>query len=322
MRNAKPHSELCRTERNCTQMTIPAVTPLPFDLADTATYQGWRDARLAAAPTRIDDLVVEVDDPRHLTDAEFDAILDRCRRANMAIYVGKTGDDPDKLIPAELGARFGLHRLDHNRGADEDAITSLKVQTDAPHAAYIPYTDRPIAWHTDGYYNTPERQINAVLLHCVHPAATGGANALLDHEVLYCLVRDRDPDFIRALMHPRCMTIPANAGDPTGDGTQAGELRAEQSGPVFSVRPDGRLHMRYTNRIRNIQWRVDPLTAAAVDALKSILHTPSPWHLEGRLEPGWGLICNNVLHTRTGFTDDLVPRLLYRARYYDRIVGT
>ena len=241
----------------------------------------------------------------------------------MAIYVGQTGDGPGQVDPGRRWAPAS--------GCTGWTTTAARTRTPSPRSrsrptpctpAYIPYTDRPIAWHTDGYYNTPERQIHAVLLHCVHPAATGGANALLDHEIAYCLVRDRDPEFIRALMHPRCMTIPANPGDTGGDGNQGGELRAEQSGPVFSVRPDGRLHMRYTNRARNIQWRDDPLTAAAVDCLKTILHTPSPWHLEGRLEPGWGLICNNVLHTRTGFTDGPVPRLLYRARYYDRIVGT
>jgi hypothetical protein len=37
-----------------------------------------------------------------------------------------------------------------------------------------------------------------------------------------------------------------------------------------------------------------------------------------------GLICNNVLHTRRGFADypGLPPRLLYRARFHDRILGT
>ncbi|WP_295434314.1 TauD/TfdA family dioxygenase [uncultured Thiodictyon sp.] len=301
-------------------LTTPQAPPAgPFALADPDAYGRWRDARLAAAPTSLADLIVAVRDPRDLTAAEIDAILGRCRHANMAIYVGQTGDDPDKTIPARLGAQLGLHRLDHNRGADEDAITSLRIQTDARHAGYIPYTDRPIAWHTDGYYNTPERQIHGLLLHCVHPAAAGGANALLDHEIAYCLVRDQDPNFIRVLMHPRCMTIPANPGDGADEGT---ELRPEQSGPVFSVRADGRLHMRYTNRARNIVWRDDPLTLAAVDCLKTLLHTPSPWHLEGRLEPGWGLICNNVLHTRTRFTEGPLPRLIYRARYYDRIAGT
>lgn len=291
------------------------MTDSPFDLNAETAYQVWREHKLATAITKLDALVVEIDDPRRLTSAEHDAILDRCRRANMAIYVGKTGDDPNKAIPVALGAAFGLHRLDHNRGADDDAVTSLTVQTDAAHREYIPYSNRPIAWHTDGYYNRPEHQINGLLLHCVQPAEQGGLNDLLDHEIVYILLRDESPDHLRALMHPGCMTIPASFVD--GE-----QVRPEQSGPVFSVRADGRLHMRYTNRARNIAWRDDPATAEAVAALKDIIHRELPWRVTGRLESGWGLVSNNVLHTRTGFTDGAAPRLLYRARYYDRIAGT
>jgi hypothetical protein len=287
----------------------------PFDLDNDSAYQRWKERKLAAAPTALTDLIVEIGDPRALSDAEHAAILERCRRANMAVYIGTSGDDPDKAIPVTLGARFGLHRLDHNRGADEDAVTSLTVQNDAAHRNYIPYSDRPIAWHTDGYYNAAEQQIHGLLLHCVRPAETGGENALLDHEIAYILVRDRSPEHIRALMHPACMTIPANVVDGI-------ELRGEQTGPVFSIGTDGRLHMRYTDRSRNIAWRDDPATAAAVTCLKEILRTASPWHFTGRLESGWGLISNNVLHTRTGFTDGPKPRLLYRARYYDRLAAT
>jgi hypothetical protein len=233
----------------------------------------------------------------------------------MAIYAGPTGDDPDKELVQRLGGQFGLGRLDHNTGADEDAITSLKVQSDPAHRSYIPYSDKPIAWHTDGYYNPPDRQIQGLLLHCVQPAASGGANGLLDHEIAYILVRDQDPDYIRALMHPQAMTIPANLAD--------GQLvRQEQTGPVFSVTPAGHLHMRYTDRKRNIVWRNDPLTTRAVACLKEVLHRHTPWHLEGLLQAGWGLISNNVLHTRTGFEDGPAPRLLYRARYYDRLAGS
>jgi hypothetical protein len=288
---------------------------LPFDLDDDASYQRWREDKLANAPSRIEDLMVEIRDPRALTDAEHAALMDRCRRANMAIYVGQTGDDPDKGIPIQLGASFGLHRLDHNRGADADAVTSLTVQSDAAHRDFIPYSNRPIAWHTDGYYNPPARQIHGLILHCVQPAESGGANALLDHEIVYILLRDRSPEAVAALMQPDCMTIPAHRVDGV-------ELRPEQGGPVFAVRPDGRLHMRYTARGRNVIWRDDARTEAAVAALTAILLTPSPWHVEGRLEAGWGLLSNNVLHTRSGFTDGVKPRLLYRARYYDRIQGT
>lgn len=286
----------------------------PFHLADDTAYQRWRDHKLTTAPTDLGALIVEIGDPRQLTDAEHDAILARCRLANMAIYVGNTGDDPDKSIPTTLGTRFGLQRLDHNRGADEDAISSITVQTDAGHREYIPYSTRPLDWHTDGYYNAPDAQIHGLLLHCVNPAATGGDNALFDHELLYLLLRDRNPDYIRALMHPECMSIPASYVD--GE-----EVRSQHSGPVFSVRADGRLHLRYTNRTRNIIWRDDPLTTEAVACLKQLLRDDSPWQFTARLEAGWGLICNNVLHTRTGFTDGAMPRLLYRARYYDRIAG-
>ena len=287
----------------------------PYDLDQSESYARWRERKLEAHPTRLEELLVEIGDPLQLSDREHSAILERCRRANMAIYVAGTGEDANKAIVRALGDRFGLRRLDRNRGADEDAVTSLAVRSDALRAGYIPYSNRPIAWHTDGYYNTPARQIHGLLLHCVQPAAEGGANALLDPEIAYILVRDRDPAYIRALMHPRVMTIPANVVD--GE-----ELRPAETGPVFSVHPDGHLHMRYTDRSRSIVWRDDPVTGEAVACLKEILHGDSPWHLLGRLESGWGLICNNVLHTRTGFRDGDTPRLLYRARYYDRIEGT
>ncbi|MCU0834738.1 MAG: TauD/TfdA family dioxygenase [Chromatiaceae bacterium] len=293
----------------------PDSLPSPFDPDQPQAYAHWREAKLARHPVRVEDLVVEVADPRDLTRGEHQAILERCRSANMAVYVGATGADPDKELVRGLGAQLGLHRLDQNPGADEDAITSLTVQTDERHRGYIPYTNRPIAWHTDGYYNTPERQIHAVMLHCVRPAESGGENELLDHEMAYLQLRDRAVEYVRALMHPQAMTIPANEGE-------GGVHRADQSGPVFSIQPDGHLHMRYTDRKRNVLWRDDPLTREAVEILREILYQPSPWHFRVLLRPGWGILGNNVLHTRAGFTDGASVRLLYRARYYDRIAGT
>jgi hypothetical protein len=64
----------------------------------------------------------------------------------------------------------------------------------------------------------------------------------------------------------------------------------------------------------------DAATQAAVAALTRILATPTPWTLRGRLEPGMGLACNNVLHDRSGFAETPEHRrLLYRARYHERI---
>jgi hypothetical protein len=289
----------------------------PFYLENQDQYLRWRDAKLEHAATCLDDLVVEVEDPHDLSGREYGAILRRCIDSNMAIYVTGSGTNPDRSIPQDLARQFRLTRLDHNWLADDDGLTSLTTNDDDNHAGYIPYSNRPIKWHTDGYYNPPERQIHGLLLHCVQSAARGGANALLDHEIAWLKLREQNPDFIRALMAPDAMTIPARERD--------GEVvRKAETGPVFSVDEEsGNLHMRYTARTRSIVWKDDPLTEAAVQALAALLDSDDPHIIRGRLEPGMGLICNNVLHDREGFEDSPEhKRLLYRARFYDRIANT
>jgi hypothetical protein len=293
----------------------------PFSLQDKDAYRRWREQKLRAYPETAESLIVEVGDPRALTEAEAGALLRVCRKTNMAIYasqVGDLGDLEDKTIPRALGERFGLRRLDNNMLADDDGITSLQVVPGKSQRGYIPYSNRRLLWHTDGYYNNPESFIRAFVLHCVSPAADGGENSLLDHEIVYILLRDANPDYIQALMAPEAMTIPAN--------TESGEeTRAASTGPVFSVDIAGNLHMRYTARTRSVLWKRDAMTHEAVRFLENLLAGDSPYVFHHRLAPGQGLICNNVLHNRTGFMDDMdkgIARLVYRARYYDRIHGT
>jgi alpha-ketoglutarate-dependent taurine dioxygenase len=284
-----------------------------FDLADDAAYQAWRAAKLAHVPKTLSELVVEVSDPRALRPREREALLERCGRANMAIYASTAGGDPDKEIPRRLGMQLGLRDLDPNYLADDDGISPLAIAERGTRGDFIPYTNRGIKWHTDGYYNPDERTVRAVLLHCVERAETGGENDLLDHEIAYIQLRDRNPQHIRALTAHDALTIPARVEDGRIE-------RPAQSGPVFSVDAGGFLHMRYTARAVSIEWKRDAATQAALAALEDILAADSPWRFRGRLEPGMGLVCNNVLHTRTPFTESpLHQRLIYRARYYQRI---
>ena len=285
----------------------------PFDPDNHAAYEAWKTDKLKGYPQAAEELIVEVNDPRNLNKDEREAILLRCAKTNMAVYKSNTGTDPDKLIPATLGAQLGLHHLDRNMGADDDGITALRVVDGQWRERYIPYTSRPIHWHTDGYYNGLDQQINSLLLHCVQPAAEGGENALFDHEIAYIRLRDMNPNYIRALMAPDAMTIPANID-------QGVMVRPARSGPVFSTHRDGSLHMRYTARTHSIEWNTDATTQAAVSALKNLLVSDDPFIYRLILQPGWGLISNNVLHDRSGFNDDPnQPRLLYRLRYFDRV---
>jgi len=289
----------------------------PFELKNEVVYQRWREQKLERAPTSVSDLIIEVNDPLQLSANEHAALLGMCQRSNMVIYAAKQ-HSAEKDIARQIGHQFCLESLDANWLAGEDGISAIQVSDtgDVSRQAYIPYTNRPIKWHTDGYYNPPQRRIRGMLLHCVHSAAEGGENHLMDHELAYIKLRDENPDFIRALSTDDAMTIPERTDED-------GVARAAQAGPVFSVDENGKLHMRYTARTRSIAWKQDEITLAAVAFLEQTLAADSLHIYTARLESGMGLLCNNVLHDRSGFTDNLAsPRLLYRARYYDRIAGS
>ena len=287
----------------------------PFDLADDTAYRAWREAKLAAYPKNVDELIVPLADPRTLTANETHALATACARANMAFYSAPHLSAADKSLPKLLAQQLGLNRLEGNYLADEDGLSSITPNDDETSARgeYIPYTHKPINWHTDGYYNALDRRILGMTLHCAQDAEAGGENALLDHEIAYIQLRDTNPDYIAALMQPDAMTIPARMDEDN-------VARAEQSGPVFAVDPEqGFLFMRYTARTRSIVWKADAVTQAAVKTLAEIL-ADSEFTLTARMTPGMGLICNNVLHTRNGFSDSPGHRrLLYRGRYYDRL---
>lgn len=285
----------------------------PFDLADTDSYQRWREYKLAQSITAPAELIVEIKAPSTLTNAERTALISRSQRSNMAVYTTRT--EMDEHMVQRLGAQLGLEQLDANWLAGKQGVTRITVcSDDGRRNAYIPYTDRAIKWHTDGYYNPPERTIRGMLLHCSQNAGVGGESRVMDHEIIYMMLRDANADFIRALSAPDAMTIPERVDAKDG-------IRPAQTGPVFSVDPrSGALHMRYTARTRSIEWKPDETTRAAVALLERLLAAESPHIHKLLLENGMGLLCNNVLHDRTAFTDDpSKPRLLFRARYLDRI---
>lgn len=284
-----------------------------FNLDKDNDYKIWRDKKLQVYPMDLTDLIVELNDPKLMTPSEKAKMDDIIDKTNMVIYTSQYGDTEDKDIVVKLAAQFGLSHLDHNECADDDAITSLQVNHEGLHNYYIPYSNKPISWHTDGYYNRLDEQIYALLLHCVRPAASGGENELLDAEIVYILLRDENPEYIKALMQNDALTIPKNVID--------GELiRPDRVGPVFMFDENQKLHMRYSARKRNAIWKDDPLTQAAEQALRKIMQERQDFIFKGTLQSGMGLVSRNVLHTRSGFDEpEESARLLYRGRYFDKI---
>jgi alpha-ketoglutarate-dependent taurine dioxygenase len=279
---------------------------------DDVLYQSWRDNKLAQYPQSAEDLCVEIGGLNDVSEAQKAAIIANCAKFNMCIY--RCCDAAaDRASVRAFAAEFGLLNADLHLCANDDGVSELSVAGGGVRNDYVPYSNRGLSWHTDGYYNPPGRRVRAVVLHCERDAAEGGENALLDPDIAYIRLRDADPGFITAFEHPQCMTIPANEN-------AGGETRPEVTGAVFSYEPGAALHMRFSARRKNIRWRDDALTLAARKFLAQVLADADGPVLHYRLKPGEGLISNNVLHNRTAFSEtESRQRLLYRARFFDRV---
>jgi alpha-ketoglutarate-dependent taurine dioxygenase len=265
-------------------------------------------------------LKVAVRDISSPTAEEKSRLQALCRRANMAVYVTDPAATDDAIMRAGLrqfATAFDLSTMESHRSAEDDGIVAIEVNQSDGKRGFIPYTNKPLSWHTDGYYNPPATPIKAMLLHCVRPAREGGINALLDPEIAYIRLRDKGRALIAAMLRPEAMTIPESREED-------GSVRPVSTGPVFLIDADGAMTMRYTARSRNIIWRDDEDTKAAVALLDRLLaHEEEPLILKYKMAAGEGLLSNNVLHTRTAFENhDVAARLLYRVRYRQRVAGT
>lgn len=285
-----------------------------FDISNSTAYRKWRELKLSYYPASEQDLVVSVDNFNVLSELETEQIHRCLEKYNMVVY---SLNEPRQITTFELcqfANQFGLVNIDGNLCSGEQNVSTLTVKDTGRDKMYIPYTNKQISWHTDGYYNSLDKSVRSFVLHCVCGANSGGENNLIDPEVLYILLRDENPDFILALMQNDVLTIPENIEDGV-------KIREQQTGPVFSIdNLSNKLHLRYTARTRSIEWKKSEIVQQAVSMIQNILLNKTEYCFKYKLKAGQGLLCNNVLHNRTAFEDDAnSKRELLRARYYDRI---
>lgn len=288
--------------------------PAQYDLDNKNAYEQWRASKLANYPLKLQLHTIERDQQGLVIHPHLlETIRHDCQRYNFSLYRFHGASNHTRQEVHQLAQALNLQIPHSNLCAQKDGLSALTVGQHRGQHNYIPYTNKRLTWHTDGYYHKPAETIHSMLLHCETPATEGGESIWLDHEIAYILLRDENPAFITALTHPNAMTIPANILN--------GEvIRPEQSGAVFTWNTAGQLHMRYSARQRNIKWCEDEATLAAVQFLQNLWDTDSPYHLRYTLKAGEGMVCNNVLHRRTAFINsDTQQRLLYRGRYQQRI---
>ena len=282
-------------------------------LTKSDDYRYWRDKKLANAPTQLDDCIVEIHNPFNLSNTEKNKITSLCQKGNFALFKIQPVDQYNEAI-ISINTQFGLKDFDQHLFVKTGGLAHITQSGDKDQGEFIPYTDKNIGWHTDGYYNAINERIRSFSLFCVNPAAQGGVNEWVDPQMVYLLLREDNPDVAKALIHPQAMSIPEHKVD--------GKVRrATSTGPIFFIdEPTSALSMRYTQRKKNIEFLNSLEVKQALEYLDVLLSTTTDYHFKHLMQSGQGLLCNNVLHKRNAFTDDKDnPRLLLRGRYFNRI---
>ena len=271
--------------------------------AKSAEFLRWAEEKEKNIPENIDGIFVNIHDINNVKTSEIAKIKETINKYNSCIYSSKVALKTNTNL-LRFVESVGMRTYDCNNIESNEISTITPLQNNKIN--YIPYTDKSLNWHTDGYYD--KKSIFSWLLHCVNPATQGGENYLLDHELALREYVLRNDD-INNLMAEDALTIPESKDTS----------RSEISTYIFSIKNQyKKLHMRFSMRKDNIG--TSPKASSAITKLREIIKNDcAKYSLTYKLEKNEGIITNNILHGRKAFKDDKVKRKLLRIRSYERL---
>ena len=270
-------------------------------------YKRWADKKLQGFSNKLDDLIVEIDNPNAISKSEKNIMLKTINQHNIVFFQINKGTLNLKSSIKALASQIGLGNYEIDSKSDNDGLTEIKIHNSMkPSAEYIPYTDKQLNWHTDGYYNNEKNLILSWLLFCKSQSENGGMNKYMDHEIAYILF-NKNFDNIDDLMLHNAYRIPENK--LTG--------RKAVDNAIFSFIKN-KLYMKFSMREKNIIW--NDKSKEATNNLKDIINSSKKYHISHKFSEGQGVITNNIIHMRTSFTNlEKKNRLLYRLRSKKRM---
>jgi len=216
-------------------------------------------------------------------------------RAGFACY--EFVDEPSDITNSVSRLLNALSLFNSDQGVMREIgdFALLQDLSGTPKGRFPPYQPNAMNWHTDGYYNDANESIRSFTLHCMSPAADGGALLLMDDAYLVFALWQADPELLLLLSHPEAMTLPGNKD-------MQGHDRPDRSVPVILRNADQSISMRFTTRTKNIRWRC-LATKAAAERANELINAHPHWQTRIKLQKDQGIITRNVLHAREAFVD-------------------
>lgn len=278
------------------------------------TYQKWRDKKIKHATTSLTS--IEIKKPQQLKSGEKQQLTDCIQQSNFALYQFNSDQHEPKSSVIAINKQLGLVDYDKHLYSHTDGLAEISPSQMGEQSEFIPYTNKALNWHTDGYYNPINQRIRAFSLFCVKQADNGGENEWIDHEMVYILLREKSPELAQILTQYDVMIVPEHQVNGV-------VIREKSVGAVFFIDElSGALMMRYTQRKHNIIWKEASQVAEARIMLESILDIKTQYHHRYKMTAGQGLVCHNIIHKRAGFSIGIKtqPRLMIRGRYFNRVI--
>ena len=274
-----------------------------FLSSKSSEFLKWAAQKENNIPKNINEISVEIKDINRATKNEISKIKSTLDKFNSCLYRSNRDLESNSCL-LDFAKAVGMKTFDCNNIEANEISTISSIKNEK--IQYIPYTNKALNWHTDGYYD--KKPLFSWLLHCINPADDGGENYLLDHELAmreYVLSYDD----IEVLMNKRAITIPESQGSN----------RSEISTYIFSFDNDyEKLHMRFSMRKENIKMSDNTFTA--MSKLTNVIENNcSKYSITYKLSKNEGILSNNILHGRNSFKDDKVQRKLLRIRSYERL---
>ena len=236
----------------------------PFLLENQAEYEAWKKIKLSLYPKSLSDLCIKIDQ-NNFGQTQVDDMKKIVNKYNFVLY--QFDSRIDDLTLKQFCKKLNLIESISNPLSDINNISNITDKSNETRekikGEYIPYTNKKLNWHTDGYYYPINLSVKSFLLHCENQAASGGKNQLIDHEVIYIFLRDHNPEFIDILMQEDIMEIPKNKNISSSQAIK---------GPVFYIDEGNYLNMRYTSRKQNIIWKKDGMIRKIKIFLDSFLN--------------------------------------------------
>jgi len=282
----------------------------PFILENETEYKNWRQTKLELYPLDISKFSIPLD-INNFQKKDLDLIKFNMNKYNFALYNFKSELTNNEL--ENFCTMLNLNNSISNLFSDSKNISDIRDHKDTNNnqiGEYIPYTNKPLNWHTDGYYYPLNNSVKSFLLHCVNPAHRGGENLLLDHEILYILIRDHNPSYIKILMEKNIMGIPRNKNNAESTNI---------NGPVFFIDDEYSLNMRFTSRQQNIVWKKSDIIDKIKKFIFNFVESDTKYITKILLKKNQGYIANNILHKREKFFDNKNKRLLKRIRFSKKL---